>query len=89
MFGSSGWKDKPLGSTLSAFTACFPRDHAENLHVKTIANTRHTLHSGEDPHHFIYEEPYYAVTTDRQRVDGAKSANVTIDKVCHSCLQQG
>ena len=85
MYGSSGWTEKPRGSTLASFTSCFPQDHPQNLHVKTIANTRHTLSAGADPHHFLYAEPYYAVNTDHERVDGAKSGNVTVDKVQPSC----
>ena len=54
MFGSSNLTEKPQGSTLAAYTACFPKDHPQNLHVKTIANLQHTLAAGAGEHaHYI------------------------------------
>ena len=46
MYGSSNLTEKPAGGTLAAYTACFPKDHVQNLHVKTIANLRHTVQAG-------------------------------------------
>ena len=89
IFGSSGWLQRPPGGTLASYTACLPRNHSENLHVKTIAHTRHTLRAGADPHHFVYAEPYYAVNEDRERVDGAKSSHASMEKVSHALMPPG
>ena len=81
MFGSSGHVARPQGSTLQNYWKCIPKDHPENHHVKSFVNTQYGLKVGPDPHHFIYSANQTAVTTALEPVDGAKSANVTIDKV--------
>lgn len=55
MFGSSGHLSRPEGSTLAAYTACFPQHHMENHHIKTIANTAFVDGVTGDPHHFRYK----------------------------------
>ncbi|KAK9811751.1 hypothetical protein WJX72_009499 [[Myrmecia] bisecta] len=73
MFGSSGLVTRPAGGTLGNFWACAPAGDAQNTHVKTIANTKYTLRSGPDPHHFVYSGPIYAVNEQFQRVDGPRT----------------
>ena len=55
MYGSSGYLERPGNSTLAAYTACYPRDHIENHHIKTIANLAYVESVGGDPHHFTYK----------------------------------
>ena len=54
IFGASGHASRPQGSTLAAYTACYPEQDAENAHVKSIVNMDHVWHPGQDPHHFKY-----------------------------------
>ena len=54
MFGSSGHVTRPQGSTLAAYSACYPLHHMENHHVKAIANMAYVDCVGGDPHHFTY-----------------------------------
>lgn len=81
MFGSSGLTERPENGTLASYFKCFPLHHKENLHVKTIANVRHTLGTQGDPHHFRYRPGYFAVNEQWQRVDGPFTANVSISQV--------
>lgn len=83
MFGSSGLTERPENGTLASYFKCFPLHHKENLHVKTIANVRHTLGTQGDPHHFRYRPGYFAVNEQWQRVDGPFTANVSISQVGH------
>ena len=69
-----------------AYTKCAPLQHEENKHVKVVANTRYTLAAGPDPHTFLYVEGKYAVTENFVRVDGAKSVDVSENKVSTPCL---
>lgn len=46
---------RPVGSTLESYRLCFPREHDENRHVKTIANMEFVDRVGPDPHHFLYQ----------------------------------
>lgn len=55
MYGSSGHLARPGNSTLAAYTACYPTNHLENHHIKTIANLAFVEHAGGDPHHFTYK----------------------------------
>lgn len=83
IFGTSGWQDRPPAnlSTLAAYTSCLPREHVENLHVKSVVQPARTLHASTDPHHFIYAAPFYAVNEAGERSDGPRSTSVHIDKV--------
>lgn len=54
MFGSSGYLQKPPGSTLDSYVDCFEDNHQENKHIKTIANLDFVECAGRDPHHFLY-----------------------------------
>lgn len=49
--------------------------------MKVIANLKYTTHAGPDPHTFMYRDGKFAVTEGFQRVDGAKSQDVSNDKV--------
>lgn len=66
---------------MASYFKCFPPDHQENLHVKTIANVEHTWHTLGDPHHFKYRDPFFAVNERGVRVDGPRSAEVSISQV--------
>ncbi|KAK9813974.1 hypothetical protein WJX73_007576 [Symbiochloris irregularis] len=81
LFGSSGFLRKPSGGTLQSYHKCFPRDHPENLHVKTIANVAHTLGPGPDPHQFTFKEGFFAVDEQMQPVEGPRSEQVHIDQI--------
>ena len=81
MFGSSGLLERPERGPLESYYKCFPRDHQENCHVKTIANLAHTDRAGPDPHHFLYKDGYWAVNEQGERVKGPKSEGVHIDQV--------
>lgn len=54
IFGASGHMSRPQGSTLAAYTACYPEQDAENAHVKSMVNMDHVWQPGQDPHHFEY-----------------------------------
>ena len=84
MFGSSGLLERPEEGTLASYFRCFPQDHKENLHVKTIANVRHTLGTQGDPHHFRFHPGYFAVNELWERVDGPWTERVSIDQVGHT-----
>lgn len=81
MFGSSGFLQKPSGNTLESYFKCFPRDHPENLHIKTIANVKYTVGPGPDPHQFRFKEGYFAVDEQMHIVEGPKTQQVHIDQV--------
>lgn len=66
---------------MQAYTSCAPLQEEDNKHVKVIANTRYTVSAGPDPHTFVYKPGKYAVTERLARVNGAKSAVVSEDKV--------
>jgi hypothetical protein len=68
MYGSSGLQTRPENGTLQSFTKCLPVQHKENLHIKTLANTRFTLGPQGDPHHFKYAPGKYAVNTRFEQV---------------------
>ena len=88
MFGPGPWLEKPNGSTLAAYTSCLPREHQENLHVKSIVQPARTLQASTDPHHFLYAPPFFAVNEDGERMDGPKTSKVTVAKVCCVTAQQ-
>ena len=80
-FGSSGHMHRPHGSTMASFWKCIPKHHPENLHVKTIANTKYVERATGDPHHFSYLEGKQAVNEKFQPVEGARSAANEISRV--------
>lgn len=53
--GPSGHLTKPAGGTLAVYTRCVPASSPVNLHVKVVANLRHVLRAGDDPHSFVYK----------------------------------
>jgi hypothetical protein len=75
IFGSSGFDTRPPGGVLSNYVSCVPADNPENGHVKVIANTRHVLTVGDDPHTVVFKTER-AVTVDEngEVVKGARSA---------------
>ena len=81
VFGSSGHVVRPEGSLLGSFHRCLPADQEHNQHVKTIANTRHVVHVGLDPHHFVYQPPYTAVNELGLPVLGARGVHPTTDRI--------
>eukprot|EP00891_Asterochloris_glomerata_P005717 jgi/Astpho2/5717/e_gw1.00079.119.1_t len=81
VFGSSGHIVRPGGSLLGSFHRCLPADQEHNQHVKTIANTRHVVHVGLDPHHCVYQPPYTAVNELGLPVLGARGVHPTTDHI--------
>lgn len=79
-FGSSGHLYRPQGSTMGSYWKCIPRQHPENLHVKTIANTKY-VQRASGPHHFAYSEGKLAVNEKFETVEGPKSASNEISRV--------
>jgi hypothetical protein len=68
MFGSSGHNHRPPGGVLENYRNCAPH---KDRNVKTIVNTGlTTAFSGSNVHYFFYPPPYYAVNTQKERIDG-------------------
>ncbi|KAL3142312.1 hypothetical protein ABBQ38_002653 [Trebouxia sp. C0009 RCD-2024] len=80
-FGSSGHVHRPHGGTLANFWKCVPLHHAENLHVKTIANTLYVDQVSSDPHHFQYLEGKTAVNEKFEPVEGPRSNQNEISRI--------
>ena len=80
-FGSSGHVHRPQGGTLGNFWKCIPRHHPQNLHVKTIANTKYVLRVKGNPHMFMYAEGKEAVGENFEVVEGATSKSNEISRV--------
>ena len=55
MFGSSGHMSRPPGGTLESYVQCFPVDHRENGHIKSIVNLDYAERADRDPHHFLFK----------------------------------
>eukprot|EP00884_Botryococcus_braunii_P006926 jgi/Botrbrau1/16234/Bobra.0066s0020.1 len=81
MFGSSGLQTRPHKGALQSYIKCLPEQHKENLHIKSIVNTRLTLGPRGDPHHFRYGPGKFAVNTKFQPVHGARSQTVSTERV--------
>jgi hypothetical protein len=60
-FGSSGHITRPSGGILKNYNTC-----VTTFLVKSIVNTKRTVSVSKDPHHFIYQENFYAVDTNYQ-----------------------
>ncbi|GBG00103.1 hypothetical protein Rsub_12844 [Raphidocelis subcapitata] len=74
IFGSSGHLVRPHGGVLVNYRACLPSDQVENTHVKIIANTRHLLTAGDDPHSVFYRtRDKHTVNEMGARVKGPKT----------------
>ena len=74
IFGSSGHKARPHGGVLVNYRMCLPSDQLENNHVKVIANTRHLLTVGDDPHTAFYRDKgKFTVNELGAQVRGAKT----------------
>ena len=80
-FGSSGHIHKPRGGTLANFWKCIPLQHPENLHVKTIANTKFVEHASGDPHHFSYMAGKTAVNERFVPVEGSRTEKNEISRI--------
>lgn len=79
-FGSSGHLYRPRGSTMASYWKCIPRQHPENLHVKTIANTKY-VEAALGPHHFTFSEGKKAVNENFELVDGPRSDSNEISRI--------
>ncbi len=66
---------------LASFWMCAPDQHSENLHVKSIVQPARVAGVTTDPHHLKYVEPYFAVNTTHDRVDGPKSERQASDRL--------
>ena len=80
-FGSSGHVHRPQGGTLGNFWKCIPRHHPQNLHVKTIANTKYVQRAKGNPHIFMYDAGKEAVGENFEVVEGATSNSNEISRV--------
>lgn len=80
-FGSSGHVHRPHGSTLASYWKCIPKHHPENLHVKSIVNTKYVERATGDPHHFTYLDGTHAVSENFVPVDGARSGSNEISRI--------
>lgn len=70
IYGSSGFKTRPEGG-VSSYTKCSPPNFSENKHIKSIVQPKYTRRvPSKDPHHFLYKEGYYAVSTEGAKIDG-------------------
>lgn len=45
---------------LASFTKCSREEYKPNTHVKSFVNTAHAASASWSPHHFEYDEGYYA-----------------------------
>ncbi|KAL6770892.1 hypothetical protein ACKKBF_B33120 [Auxenochlorella protothecoides x Auxenochlorella symbiontica] len=81
VFGSSGQTVRSPLEPLASFWMCAPDQHSENLHVKSIVQPARVAGVTTDPHHLKYVEPYFAVNTTHDRVDGPKSERQALDRL--------
>jgi hypothetical protein len=61
---------------LKNYYRCIP-----NGTIKTIVQTRHTIGTGGNCHYFTYQEPFYAVNGNFNRVDGHWSYPESLDQI--------
>ena len=80
-FGSSGHVHRPHGGTLASYWKCIPKHHPENLHVKSIVNTKYVERATGDPHHFTYLDGKQAVSEKFVPVNGARSDSNEISRI--------
>ncbi|KAL6777479.1 hypothetical protein ACKKBF_B21660 [Auxenochlorella protothecoides x Auxenochlorella symbiontica] len=80
MYGAGGRLERPRAPAPDAYHSCYPVGEPENVHIKTVANTAYVARAG-GAHHAEYRRGYYAVTTDRRRVLGPKSAAPVYDRL--------
>ena len=78
-FGSSGHIRRPPGGVRRSYTACYPADHLNNRHVKTIANLAKVL-GPRGVHAFEYPPNQTAVNTRHEPVDGPFSSPPDFDE---------
>lgn len=81
LMGSGGHEGRPAEGTLAAYQSCTPVSFHDNLHVKSIANTRLVANTSTDPHHFEYLGGATAFTTARDPVDGPAAPAVHYEKL--------
>jgi len=70
LMGNSGRREKPKSGVIESYTKCVPTTFPDNALVKTIVHAPSVWVPTTDPHHFVYNNGRYAVTTNYQRVDG-------------------
>ncbi|CAL5224099.1 g6728 [Coccomyxa viridis] len=68
------------GSTLAAYTGCFPEHDPENRHVKALVNMDF-VYQIAGPHHFTYYEGKYAVNSAGEKVLGPVASRVITDRI--------
>lgn len=81
LFGSSGKEYRPAEGTLKSYTRCLPLNHTHHLYVKTIANTRCTVRSSDNPHVFIHNCTRPAVRTDFSPARGQTAEGLPVHDV--------
>ena len=51
---------RPPGGVLAGFTKCSREEYRPNSHVKSFVNTAHVARAGWSPHHFEYQDGFFA-----------------------------
>lgn len=80
LYGSSGHKTKPEGLIIENYTYRSNDDFDPNRHIKSIVNPR-KVKSCANPHFFIYTDSNYAVTENKEKIDGPFSAKNSMGKI--------
>ncbi|MGA8165194.1 MAG: hypothetical protein WB791_09255 [Waddliaceae bacterium] len=81
MFGTSGVKR--IGNDelmIERLTLKAPKDHSENLHVKSIVKPS-LVKSCRSPHYCHFHPGYYQVNEDMVHFDGPRSPYISVDEI--------
>ncbi len=81
MYGTSFIKEIPSGETfLDKLILKAPRFYSENHYIKSIVRPERVSRN-RGPHCFYYLNGFFAVDTNKRKVDGMRNALVPIDKI--------
>lgn len=81
MFGPSNIYDIPPNKLMiELLTSCAPRNHIENIHVKSIVQPRYTIDC-TCPHFFLYVQNKCSVETDFTPIEGSFSSSIKLDQL--------
>ena len=81
LFGSSGREYRPAQGTLRSYTKCLPLNHTHHLYVKTLANTKCTVRSSDNPHVFYHNCSRPAVRTNFSPVHAKTAEGLPVHDV--------
>lgn len=80
LYGNSGHLTKPEGLQMEHYIYRSEASWRSNFHIKSIVNPR-KVRSPRDPHCFRYMPGEYAVTENRERINGSMTSFNSIDKI--------